>query len=85
MSDVPELDELIREYDSVYLVNRRWDRRARFFIGLCRLFLVIGVTGLACMFGVSFGLAVLPFALAAAKRAIADPPFRDPFRRYNYM
>ena len=81
MSDVPELDRLIKEHE-VFRINMQWNRRDAMFTALLRLHItVLAALCLLLTFGL-WGLAGVPFAWYWACKTFQPPRPRDPFRRY---
>jgi hypothetical protein len=83
MSDVPELDRLLEEHD-IFKLNVAWDRRERLFLMIIRIFILVFSTFMMCLLFGCLGI----FTLFLAKFMwiiVPNPPFKDPFKRYNYM
>lgn len=83
MSDVPELDKLLEEH-RVFKFNTAWDRRDRWFLASLRIFLTAAIVFAVCGIEGWLGLIALPIIWPFMNYFIPNPPYRDPFKRYNY-
>ena len=84
MSDVPELDRLIEEHETLR-TNMRWNQRDAMFTALLRLQITALVS--FCLWAVLgfAGLAGVPVVWRWVCKELQPPAPRDPFRRYRAM
>jgi len=84
MSDVPELDKLLKDHER-YLRNVAWDKRERRFRIFFRLLIAGSVAFLFCLAIGLLGILIFPSVYYLVKKMTPAPPWRDPFGYYNYM